>query len=132
MDDSADYSKRIRELFPEIAIDSIKVNRDGLLNDVVIVNSEFVFRFAKPGFGVKDLIEEARVLHFLKNHITLQIPDPFYESQDLLAYRLIEGQTLRRDILLRLAGTDQQAAADQLAQFLKELHSIPLSEISTH
>ena len=132
MNDPADYSIRIRELFPDIAINTIKLNRDGLLNDVVIVNSEFVFRFAKPGFGVKDLVEEARVLHFLKKHITLRIPDPFYESKDLLAYRLIEGEVLRRDILLRLADTDQQAVADQLAQFFKELHGIPLSEISAH
>ena len=91
------YEERIRELFPELTIESISINREGLLNDVVVVNRELVFRFAKTGFGFKDPLEEAKVLHFLRKYITIQIPEPFYESAELLAYRLIPGETLRRD-----------------------------------
>ena len=132
MNEPGPYEKRIRELCPDLTIESISLNREGLLNDVVIVNSELVFRFAKTGFGFKDPLAEARVLHFLRNYITLQIPEPFLESQELLAYRLIPGETLRRDVLMKLAETDQQAIADQLAQFFKELHGIPLSDASAH
>ena len=132
MNEPGPYEKRIRELCPDLTIESISLNREGLLNDVVIVNSELVFRFAKTGFGFKDPLAEARVLHFLRNYITLQIPEPFLESQELLAYRLIPGETLRRDVLMKLAETDQQAVADQLAQFFKELHGIPLSDASAH
>src|SRR3954462_8055390 len=127
MDQPGLYEQRIRELCPELTIESISLNREGLLNDVVVVNGELVFRFAKGGFGHKDLLEEANVLHLLQKHITLQIPTTFYESQEVLAYRLIPGETLRRDMLLRLAEDDQQAVADQLAQFFKVLHGIPLS-----
>lgn len=130
MNELGPYTKRIHEICPELTIESISLNREGLLNDVVIVNGELIFRFAKDGFGFKDLIQEANVLHVLRKYITLQIPDPFYESHELLAYHLIPGETLRRDMLMRLAEDNQQAVADQLAQFFKELHGIPLSAIS--
>jgi len=121
------YQKRIRELFPELTIETISINDEGLLNDVVIVNGKLVFRFAKTGFGFKDPLEEANVLRFLRKYITLRIPEPFYESPELLAYRLIPGKTLRRDQLMRLPESDQQVIADQLAEFFKQLHGIPLS-----
>jgi len=132
MNQLASYEKRIRELFPELKIESISVNQEGLLNDVVMVNGERVFRFAKTEFGFKDPLAEANVLHFLRNHITLPIPEPLYESRELLAYRLIPGETLRRDMLLKLSESDQQAVADQLAQFFRELHGIPVSEALEH
>ncbi|MBV9209565.1 MAG: phosphotransferase [Acidobacteria bacterium] len=124
------YRKRIRELAPQLDINRVSLNQTGLLNDVVIVNDELVFRFAKRDFGYKDPREEARVLRLLQSYITLPIPAPFYESDEVLAYRLIRGETLRRDLLMRLAEDDQQALADQLAQFFRELHGVPVSEIS--
>ncbi|HEX8493335.1 MAG TPA: aminoglycoside phosphotransferase family protein [Pyrinomonadaceae bacterium] len=128
----ASYEQRIRALFPEIVIQSASLNDDGLLNDVVIVNDELVFRFAKRDFFYKDPREEAHVLRFLRQHITLRIPEPFYESEEILAYHFIPGETLRRDMLLRLPEDDQQAIAEQLAQFFKELHGVPMSEIKAH
>ena len=122
------YERRIREICPELVIKSVSLNKEGLLNDVVIVNENLVFRFAKREFGYKDPQEEANVLEFLKKYITLPIPTPFYRSADALAYPLIPGVTLRRDVLLRLPELDQQAIADQLAQFFKELHSVPVNE----
>ncbi|HEU5235758.1 MAG TPA: phosphotransferase, partial [Pyrinomonadaceae bacterium] len=129
------YEKRIREIAPEIGIDprtltreSLSLNQEGLLNDIVIVNNELVFRFPKADYAFKQLKDEAGILRLLQNHITLQIPAPIYESNDVLAYRLIPGEALRRDLLLRLPESDQQAIADQLAQFLKELHNVPVAE----
>jgi aminoglycoside 2''-phosphotransferase len=122
------YKQRIVDICPDLVVAHIRLNTDGLLNDVVIVNDELVFRFAKRDFGYKDPQEEANLLHFLAKHITLPIPSPFYQSPDALAYRIIPGSTLRRDVLLRLPEDDQQALADQLAQFLKELHGVPINE----
>ena len=58
-----DYESRIRDIRPELLIKSVSLNKDGLLNDVVIVNDELVFRFAKREFGYKDPQEEANLLH---------------------------------------------------------------------
>ncbi|HVF49046.1 MAG TPA: phosphotransferase [Pyrinomonadaceae bacterium] len=130
MNELATYEKRIREIAPEVAITSLSLNSEGLLNDVVIVNDEMVFRFPKHQYGFKHLKDEARILRLLRTHITLETPSPLYESDDCLAYRLIPGETLRRDMLLRLPEDNQQGVANQLAQFFKELHGIPVNEIS--
>jgi aminoglycoside 2''-phosphotransferase len=130
MSDDSAYVQRIRQLAPELSINSITTNREGLLNDVVIVNGELVFRFPKHEYAFKHLKREAEILRLLQNYITLDIPSPLYESDDCLAYRLIPGETLRRDRLMRLTEGDQQAIADQLAQFLKELHELPIDEIA--
>src|SRR5262245_62903614 len=93
MSELESYEKRIREIYPDLATKSISLNQEGLLNDVVIVNDELVFRFAKRDFGYKDPMEEARVLRLLRKYITLPIPVPFYDSHEVLAYRLISGET---------------------------------------
>lgn len=128
--DLAIYEKRIRELAPELVVDSISLNRDGLVNDIVIVNGALVFRFPKHEYGFKHLKDEARILGLLQDYISLEIPFPLYESDDCLAYRMISGETLRRDTLMKLPEPDQQAIADQLAQFLDELHNLPVNEIT--
>jgi len=121
------YAGLIAEISPEIRLESLKLNEDGLLNDVVIVNQEYVFRFAKRDFYFKNLLDEANLLNYLHGFLTLEIPRPFYATDEVMAYRLIRGEALRRDILLRLSDSDRQALADQLALFLKELHGVPLT-----
>src|SRR5262245_511939 len=123
------YLTRIREIRPDLSIERASLNCEGLLNDVVIVNDAFVFRFAKRDYGFKDLKEEAGVLRLLRKRVTLPIPTPFYEDREVMAYPLIPGETLRRDILMSLPETDQQAIAEQLAQLFREMHGIPLEEI---
>jgi len=128
MNELASYTERIRQIAPDLAINSLSINGEGLLNDVVVVNGELIFRFPKHEYGLKHLKEEARILRLLQNYITLQIPSPLYETDDCLAYRMIPGETLRRDMLLKLSPSDQQRVADQLAQFFKELHGVPVHE----
>jgi len=129
MNDLTSYEKHIREIVPHLEINTLDLNQEGLLNDVVMVNDELVFRFAKRGYGYKDPREEAAVLRLLRNHVTLQTPEPFHVDPQVLAYRRIPGEALRRDLLMRLPEGDQQALADQLAQFLRELHGIPVREV---
>ncbi len=122
------YERRIRELAPDLAIGSIRLNQDGLMNDVVIVNEEIIFRFPKHEYARHHLKHEANILRLLQKHLTLEIPCPLFANEEVLSYRLIPGETLRRDMLLRLAADDQQAVADQLAQFFRELHAVPVHE----
>src|SRR5918911_295641 len=96
MNELEPYANRIRQIAPEIAIESISLNREGLMNDIVIVNGEVVFRFPKHEYSFKHLKNEARLLRLLRNYLSLEIPLPLYESKDALAYRFIPGETLRR------------------------------------
>jgi aminoglycoside 2''-phosphotransferase len=130
MHELSTYQERIRRIAPEIAITSVSLNREGLLNDVVIINGELIFRFPKHEYGFKHLKDEARILRLLRNYITLDTPSPLYETDDCLAYRMIPGETLRRDMLMKLPESDRRAVAEQMAQFLKELHGVPVKEIA--
>src|ERR1044072_1651205 len=122
------YRDRIGEISPELAVKSVKINDDGLMNDIVIVNGEFVYRFPKNDYAFRNLPQEARLLNFLRDKVTLEIPKPFYLGDDAMAYRLIPGETLRRDRLLKLSEDEQQKAADQLGEFFKELHGVDTAE----
>ena len=62
MPELADYKERIREIAPQIVFESVRLNQDGLLNDIVIVNDELIFRFAKRDFYFKNLQDEAAIL----------------------------------------------------------------------
>jgi len=130
MSELAIYKERIREIAPQIITETARLNQDGLLNDIVIVNDKIIFRFSKRDFYFKNLREEGELLRLLRPYLTLQIPEPFYVDDEAMAYRLIPGETLRRDVLMKLPEADQQAIADQLAQFFKELHGIPVGEIT--
>jgi len=116
------YKIRIGEISPDLVVKDIKLNDAGLMNDIVIVNDDFVFRFPKHEYAFKHLRTEAELLDFLQDKITLEIPKPFYVSEDAMAYPLVAGETLRRDLLLKLPEAQQQRMADQIAQFFKELH----------
>jgi len=123
-----EYETRIREISPETVIQSIRLNNEGLLNDVVIVNEETVFRFPKHDYAFRHLNDEARILQMLQDRISLQIPNPTYIGPDVMIYRMISGEPLRRDLVMKLAQDDQQAIGDQLGRFLKELHSLPIPQ----
>lgn len=48
----AEYVPRIRAIQPDLIIEHIAYNGEGLVNDVLVVNGEFVYRFARDGQGV--------------------------------------------------------------------------------
>jgi aminoglycoside 2''-phosphotransferase len=124
----AKYEPRIREICPGLSINSITYNGEGLINDVLIVNHDTVFRFAKNDHGVTALQAEVQLLALIRPFVTLDIPNPFYVGHGVVAYRLLAGETLSRDILLSLSPQDKQTLADQLGDFLRALHSIPMDE----
>src|SRR5215475_6105006 len=130
MNDLESYENRIRRAVAQLKIENITLNCEGLMNDIVIVNDDVVFRFPKHEYSSKHLKNETGILRLLQKYISLEIPSPLYEIDDALAYRVIPGEALRRDLLMRLSEDDQQAIGDQLGQFFKELHGIPINEIS--
>jgi aminoglycoside 2''-phosphotransferase len=129
MDESFEkYLPRVRELLPGIDIQSIIHNAEGLVNDVFIVNGNTVVRFAKDEYAIKALQAELQIFDLVRPHIRLAIPSPTYRGEDVVVYRLLEGETFSKRLLISLSEQDQQATADQLAGFLKALHAIPVRE----
>jgi aminoglycoside 2''-phosphotransferase len=129
MNNSDSYMQRIREICPDLSVRSAIFNAEGLCNDVVIINDELVFRFSKDESASNNLTREINILRLLKNNTTVNVPAPFYESHDCIAYRLIPGEALRRDLIMKLDEDSMQSVANQLATFHKELHGVPVDRL---
>lgn len=128
------YTECIKSKFPQIMIKSIKMGNEGQNNDVVIINDQYVFKFPKYLKGITQLRNETKILRILKKYLTLHIPQPEFENFDtgkigevFCGYRIIKGSSLTKELLFQ--AKNRQIIAEQLAVFLKELHSIPVNEV---
>lgn len=130
-----DYAQKNMEAYPNLRIHSVILNENGQNNTVIEVNNELIFRFPKYQSGIKELREETRLLKFISKYITLEIPNPIYESLEsqtvgevFAGYRKIPGRAFDRQAVYSKGQEDLYAIANQLAQFLVELHRIPLQD----
>ena len=76
MTDDADLLEMIREAAPGQALDRVEVNREGMVNDIVIANGEVVYRFPKSAWGERALANELRVLEIVRRHVSVPVPEP--------------------------------------------------------
>lgn len=129
------YVRQILEAYPNLCIQSAKLHEGGQNNTVIEINHSLIFRFPKYEGGIKELSEETRLLKLIGRHITLDIPNPIYqnlESQTVgevfVGYRMIPGKTLDIQAFRSIGQDDLKGMAQQLAQFLLELHTVSLQD----
>ena len=130
-----EYTAYLQEVYPELQIKSAYINEIGQNNDVLIVNDRLVFRFPKYEQGIQQLRLETKLLEAIRPFITLPIPNPIYQMfQDEVpgkvfsGYEMIEGEPFWKNIFLEIKDEEQlQKLAFTLAQFLRELHQIPMA-----
>jgi aminoglycoside 2''-phosphotransferase len=128
-DPPAHLLDRIRAAFPSVDLASARLDPDGLVNTVVIVDDQWVFRFAKDERGKHALAHEARVLDIVRRYVDLAVPAFEYQEPDFVAYRLVAGLPLNRQDLVELDDRRQDRLAAQLATFLSQLHGVPRTEL---
>ena len=128
----AQYVAQINVDFPTLDIITARLNRDGMVNDVVIVNEDLVFRFAKNDDGRALLVYEAQVLDVVGHHVRAPVPLIIHRTGTYMHYRFVPGTPLYRHLLLRATSQVQDRLAQDLATFLAELHAIPLAGIPAH
>jgi len=114
---------------PTLDISHVETNSDGLENDVLVINNETVFRFAKTAAGKDRLAREAILTRLAAEHLDMRIPQFSQVQDDFVAYAKIPGVALHRDVLLTQPEVVQERVAEQLAQFFRQLHSIPISAL---
>jgi aminoglycoside 2''-phosphotransferase len=119
--------QRVRRLVPDLEIRQFDVCVEGLVNGVVIVNRQYVFRFAKTAEGAADLRGEVRVLDLIKSRVSLPIPEPFLRDDDCVAYPFLDGEPLLLETIRAMPESARSRVAEQLGRFLFELHSIDIS-----
>jgi aminoglycoside 2''-phosphotransferase len=119
--------ERVHQVMPELQVSSIRAGEDGLVNDVLILNEEWVFRFARTDEGRNALQREAQVLALVGRHVSLRVPELVHQSPTCLVYRFIPGVPLSRHDLLAQDARTRATLIEQLGTFLHELHGIPVA-----
>ncbi len=114
---------------PNLKINTFQLNQDGLINDVVIINDELVFRFSKAEAYNSILQSEIKVLDLVRPGVHIKIPEPVFTSDDCMVYPFLEGASLTRRLILEQDEYIQDRLMYQLALFLKELHQTDTSAI---
>lgn len=121
------YKGIISREYPNIKINRTELIEEGQNNYVILVNDEMIFRFPKNDLNKKILIREYSILKELQNVFFVEIPRPKYifihetAEQTFVGYPMIPGVSMNQAIFEKIS--DKQIIADQLAIFLRTLHS---------
>lgn len=130
MDAASPHLARIQACFPDLPISSVETNAEGLVNDVVIINGEWVFRFPRSERARTSLAAEASILDLVRRHVTLRVPVIDRREDDFLVHRLLPGVPLSQEQILDQSVSGQDALLEPLAVFLRQLHAIPQGELA--
>lgn len=132
------YTEAIRNHCPGLILDSVDVFGSGQNSDILLVNSQFIFRFPKYAAGIEQLEREAAFLNRIASRVPIEVPRPIYSnfaSQEtgraFIGYKKLSGEPLEAEVLE--AGIDERGRrqlAGQLGGFLKDLHGIEAVEVN--
>ena len=74
VDPPAHLVERIRAAFPSLRLASARLDPDGLVNTVLIIDEQWVCRFPKDERGMRALAREAQILALVRHHVDLAVP----------------------------------------------------------
>lgn len=123
------WHEQIHRVMPDLDIKSLSLHQEGLVNDVLIVNNEWVIRFTKTAWGRELMDLEGRLMRFLEPRVTLSIPSPVTRAEGILVYPHLPGESFLREIWREAPLEQQQNLADQLGQFLHEMHNASIQNL---
>ena len=123
------WHEQILRVLPEVKINNYELHQEGLVNDVVIVNNEWVIRFPKTEWGQELMELETRLMHFLQSRVSLAVPAPVKRDDGYMVYPHIRGEDFLRKTWKERSDEDQQSIADQFGTFLQELHQAPVGDL---
>jgi len=123
------WHEQIHRVMPGINIESLSLHQEGLVNDVLIVNNEWVIRFTKTAWGKELMALEGRLMGFLEPRVTLSVPSPVKRAEGVLVYPHLPGESFLRENWKEASQEQQQSLADQLGQFLHEMHTADIQDL---
>ena len=115
----------------DLTVSEIFVLGQGLDSVAYLVNNEYIFKHSKHDEARYSLKKEVQVLNYLKGRVTLQIPDIEYYNEEygVCGYKEIKGDKLTPIIYKNMSDDEKNRLAQDIALFLKEMHSVPLPDI---
>ena len=130
--------KKIIEEKCNIVVDSIKLIGEGYDSKAYIVNNEYVFKIKFSANKKKGYEKEKAIYDFLnkKLNTNIKIPNIEYsyisEELSILGYKEIKGTFLTPEIYFALSKEKQELLKQDIAMFLRQMHDLDYSEISSY
>ncbi len=121
------YMDYIKNKYPDYEILRERCNfTDGKHADILIINENDVFKFSRYDWSIGYIENEVNVINCLGKDMSIYIPKAESVEKGIAKLTYIKGEPLYRSTLLQLVNRMQDMVAEQLALFLKQLHSAPL------
>lgn len=117
-------------------VDTVAWLSEGDFCACYLVNSAYVFRFAKHDAASKAARIERSILPLLQNRATVQTPLFLFggksdrTGQQFVGYRLLSGAPLDDTILKSMPLEEQTVFISQIADFCRQLHAVPVEQIA--
>lgn len=128
-----DVIKLIEEQFQSIKVEEIHLMASGFDNNVYRVNNQYLFRFPRRKIANKLIQKEGRILPILKQRLSIAVPNPVFYGDpascypyDFLGYEYLNGLSIEE-----IATINSIDSIDILANFLAQLHSVPINSVKS-
>lgn len=114
--------------FPDMKGKSISYISEWYDNHVLLVDDTYIFRIARD--RTHDFSKEIKLLQMLSQYISTRTPEPTYIGSDYscMWYVAIPGIQLSSEVIDRCTISQKERLGQEIAQFIKELHTIPTQE----
>ncbi|HUV29831.1 MAG TPA: phosphotransferase [Acidobacteriota bacterium] len=121
--------ERVQGIMPDLEIEQFEMNNEGLINDVVIVNGMYVFRFAKKKEYARTLDVETRILDLIRSEVGVNVPTPIYNGEDCVVYPYLHGEPLLLERIMALDESSRIRISEDLGKFLFSMHTTDISGV---
>jgi aminoglycoside 2''-phosphotransferase len=122
----SNYWALIQKTFPKLETREVEINCEGMVNDVVIINHEHVFRFSRNPGDEEDLGYEVKAIDFIRLYLSLNLPKVDFCSEEMISYPFITGVSLTNHLVLRFSNSEMDSLAREFGRGMHELHHIPI------
>ncbi len=129
-----DYKAAIEQNFPEFKIKTLEKLGEGWDNIALAVNGDYIFRFSKAPneYLINQRNAEICLLPKLRPHVPVVIPDfefiGEFNGTKFVGYQKIQGEEMTNELLSGLKIGERKIIFEELAGFIKELHSYPKAQ----
>ncbi len=131
----------IREIIESkfgLKVTDIIVLGQGLDSIAYLVNGEYVFKIKFSANKKKDYEKEKAIYDFLNKGLNTNIKIPnveysyFSDELSIMGYKEIKGKFLTSEIYFALSKEKQELLKQDIAMFLRQMHDLDYSEISSY
>ena len=130
--------KNIIERYFDIEVDNIDLIGEGYDSRAYLINNEYIFKIKFSTNKKKGYEKEKAIYDFLNKKLNtdIKIPNIEYsyisEELSILGYKEIKGTFLTPEIYFSLSKEKQELLKQDIAMFLRQMHDLDYSEISSY